>query len=424
MINLEDPKQAQAGMMQADSVYWAETNGIKLIGGIVFDTEKYRYQVDIMRSEARKKAVMKGAQAGITTIFMLDAIHGLIYNQYPQGVIYYFPSEKAVEGFSKTRFGPMVADNPAIRKHLRNTNSVSIKKVGKTFLNLLGARATQTIQGKKDSTSVRSTPADYVIRDERDLFDEDMAEQTKQRLLNSEIKKEVDLGTPTIPDWGVSKVFNESDQRYWMIPCTACNQYTCLTLEFPESIKFKDDKPYFGCIKCGKLINPVSGEWVAKHQDREIAGWLISHFLNPNCDLVDVMRRWEKCQREGKIGEFYNSILGMPYIAAEDKLTMSDVLHCCGTETMRAGYQGTAMGADIGAGRNNIHHAVIAEKIDKDRAKIIYMARVTGFDMLHDIAKKYNVKSAVIDFEPQTEAFRKFQKAEPYKVYGCSYRDR
>jgi hypothetical protein len=407
--------------MHADSCLWAIKNEIKLIGGSPFTLAGYEHIADIMRDPARKKAVMKGAQGGGTTLFMLDAIHGLIYNQYPQGVIYYFPTEKSVEGFSKTRFGPLVNDNPAIRQHLTSTKSVSIKKVGKTFLSLLGAKSTQSIQGKKDGTSVRSTPADYIIRDERDLFDDDMAEQTKQRILNSTIKKEVDLGTPTIPDFGIAKCYDDSDQKHWMIPCPACNEYTCLAEEFPNSVKFKKGKAYFACIKCGKEISPRNGKWVAKHPDRDISGYLISHLLNAHCDLDDVMARWEKCQIEGKIGEFRNSILGQPYIAAEDRLTISDVINCCGNDIMLSTCaQGTALGADIG----KTDHVIIAQKKDKERARIIKICRVTGFPDIHDLAQRFNVKSAVIDLRPYEESFRKFQAEEPYKVFGCEYRDK
>jgi hypothetical protein len=376
-----------------------------------------------MRDDSCEKAIMKCAQSGVTTIFMLDAIHGLIHNQYPQGVIYYFPNQTAVEGFSKTRFGPLVDDNPVIKQHLKRTNSVSIKKVGDTFLSLLGCSSTKDIQGKKDGTSVRSTPADYVIRDERDLFNESMVRMTKDRLQNSKIGKEVDLGTPTIPDFGISKVFNESDQRHWLVPCYSCKTDTCIVEEFPNSIKYKDGKPYYACKRCHDEIYPINGRWVAKYPDRRIAGWLLSHFITPNINLEKVMARWEHDQKEGKIGEFYNGILGLPYIPAEDRLTHSDVFACCGNDGMRTdvSISQTAMGVDVG---KRYHTVTIAEKIDAKRAKIIYMCRVKGFQAVHDIAKKYNVKSAVVDRRPYEEEFENFQKAEPYRVFGAEYKDK
>lgn len=423
MLELLDDPKLNEKLCQADMLHWAIKSRIKLLGGVPFTLDGCQYLADIVRDESDEKAIMKGAQARITTLFMLDAIHGLKYNLYPQGVIYYFPTEKAVEDFSKSRFGPLVSDNPCIRACMKNTNSVRIKKVGKTFLSLFGAKATTSIQGKRDSTSVRQTPADYVIRDERDLFDEAMVRMTKDRLQNSKIAKEVDLGTPTIPDFGIAKSFQESDQRHWMIRCSGCNEYTCITLEFPNSIKFKNKKPYFACIKCGRELNVQDGEWVAKHPDRLISGWHVSHFITPNCKLSKIMLRWEHDQREGKIGEFYNGVLGLPYIAAEDRLRQSDVFACCGNDVMRTelSITETAMGVDVG---KSYHTVVIGEKIDAERAKIIYLARVKGFDAVHDIAQKYNVKSAVVDIRPYEESFTKFQQAESYRVFGAEYKDK
>ncbi len=290
-----DPQYVNA-LMAEDSVYWALKNKIKLMGGTEFTLDGCEYMGDIMRDKARNIAVMKGAQARITTLFMLRAIHSLRYHLHPQGSIYYFPKKEAVENFSKTRFGPLIADNPCIKIHLKNTNSVNIKRVGNSFLRLLGASSTVDIQGKKDSTAVRSEPADEAIMDEFDLFNEAIADMIPDRLLNSEFKLMVWLGTPTIPDFGIHKKFDSSDQKFRMIKCRACDSYTCITEEFPNSIGYQRDtthekyKPHLACIKCKKEIFPTDGEYVAKYPSRYdpknptegISGYHVSHFITPN----------------------------------------------------------------------------------------------------------------------------------------------
>ena len=430
MIDLDDPKLNEQ-MMQADPCYWALRSRIKLMGNTTFTLDGCRYMQIIMRDSARFMAVMKGTQARITTAFMLRSIHNLIYGIYPQGVIYYFPSRDAVEDFSKTRFTPLINDNPCIRKHLKSTDSVFVKKVGKSFLTLKGATATKNIGGhKKDSMAVRSTPADEAILDERDLFDQAIVDMIPDRLLNSEFKRIVNLGSPTIPDFGISREYDLSDQKNSMSKCTACNSYTCLVDEFPNSVKYKRAnvhekyEPYFACIKCGKEISALDQEFVKKYPDREISGYHVPHLITPNCELPLVMSRWEECQIDGsKVGTFYNSILGLPYIAAEDRLIQSDVFACCGGDMMRteASISETAMGVDVGKG---YHTVVIGEKIDNVRAKIVYMCRVKGFDAVHDIARKYNVKSAVVDIRPYEESFTKFQAGESYRVFGAEYKDK
>ena len=423
-------------LMQADPCIWAIKNRIKLLGDVTFTLDGCQYMADIMRDPARHIAVIKGTQARITTVFMLREIHALINKMRPQGSLYYFPTEKDVEKFSKKRFGPLISDNPIIKKHLKSTNSVSAKKVGKSFLSLLGGRATSIIQGKKDGGSVRTDPGDCVIRDERDLFNDDMAEMTNDRLLNSTLKLEADLGSPTIPDMGIDRVFGESDQKHWQIKCDSCNTDTCIALDFPNSVRYEKSEsgrsiPYFACIKCGKKILPVNGRYIAKYPDRwnpkypkeGISGYHVSHFITPNCDLGLVMADWEAAQIDGsKLGRFYNTYLGFAYIPIEDRLRQQEVLSCCGNDVMKTtSVKETAMGADIMKKANRV---VVAEKTGVDKAKIIYMARVSGFDALYDIVRQYNVKSAVVCIRPYEESFRKFQEKCSkirVRVYGSEY---
>ncbi len=437
MIDLTDPK-LNSKLMQIDSCYWAVANRIKLMGNTTFTLDGCAYMGEIMRDLARYISVMKGTQARITTAFMLTSIHALRYGLYPQGVIYYFPSRDAVEDFSKTRFTPLINDNPCIKRHLRSTDSVFAKKVGKAFLTLKGATATKNLKGrKKDSSAVRSTPADMIIRDERDLFDDIMVEMTKDRLLNSDFKREVDLGSPTMPDFGIAKTFDISDQKNSMSKCESCGSYTCLVDEFPNCVKYKRDSthdrfaPYFACIKCGNEIKATDQEFVAKYPDKYdpnypnegVSGYHIPHLITPKCEVQLVMDRWDEAQADGsKMGTFYNSILGLPYIASEDRLTETDVFACCGNDVMRTGISlsQTAMGVDVG---KRYHTILIGERIDDKRAKVIYACRVKGFDAVYDVSVKYNVKSAVICLRPYEEEFNKFRDSHSGKmrIFGSEY---
>ena len=408
------------------------------MGNTVFTLDGCQYMQLIMNDPARYMSIMKGTQARITTALMILSIHGLRYSLYPQGVIYYFPSRDAVEDFSKTRFTPLISDNSCIRKHLKSTDSVFAKKVGKAFLTLKGATATKNLKGrKKDSSAVRSTPADMVIRDERDLFDDQMVEMTKDRLLNSLFKREVDLGSPTMPDFGIAKTFDISDQKNSMSKCESCGGHTCLVDEFPDCVKYKKTDrhnkftPYFACIKCGKEISALDQPFVAKYPDRfdpkspdeGVSGYHIPHLITPNCELSLVMNRWEEAQADGtKMGTFYNSILGLPYIASEYRLTESDVFACCGNDIMQTSISlsQTAMGVDIG---KSYHTVLIAEKVDLKRAKVVYACRVKGFDAVYDLSRKYNVKSAVICLRPYEEEFNNFRNkySGKMRIFGSEY---
>jgi len=199
-----------------DAPYWALKKGLK-IDGRPFTLEGRMYQQEIMRPVTddgkvkQNEVIRKGSQIGVTMGKVIEISHGALYQKYPQGVIYYFPSTKAVEHFSKTRFKPFLDDNPdEVKKYVNDVNAVAVRRIGSVNVNFFGGSATSRVAGeKKDSTAVRSTPADWVLLDERDLFDDEMAEQVNQRLGNSTIKRRTDLGTPTIPEVGVDLLYKK-----------------------------------------------------------------------------------------------------------------------------------------------------------------------------------------------------------------------
>ena len=408
---------------KADATYWATLNKIRLEGNVRFSLDGHKFQLGIMRCQARHILVMKAAQMTVTTIFILRALHGLIHGLYPTGVIYYFPTTRSVEKFSKTRFGPLIADNYCIRKHLKNTNSVFVKRVGGCNLSFEGGSATMDIQGKKDSTAVRSTPADIVYRDERDLFSNEMAEQTNQRTQHSLIQGEVDLGTPTMPDWGVHRIWEKSNQNHQLIKCHKCNTYTCLDTEFPNCIHYKNDIAFRACKKCGEEVFPRDGEWVPKYPSRwdsknpnlGICGFWPTQLISSYIDLTRMMIRYN--DPDTNMGEFYNAILGRPYIDAENRLVLSDVYSCCTHERMLMGHPGPcAMGID----NDDVKHIVIGYREGK-KYIIIKTVRTSDKKDIHDLIRRFNVRQIVIDALPNHDSAREFHVIYKGILFMCFY---
>jgi hypothetical protein len=413
----------------ADAWYWAYHNKLMLQGG-PFKLKGHEYQIGMMQCEKKVRCIRKAAQMAGTESEVLKTLHGMIYGHYPKGVLYLFPSEKDVSDFSKARFNPLIKDNPnAIGRYVQHTNAVGIKRIGTGMLYLRGARMTQKVEGvKKDSSSLRTVPVDKVVRDERDLMMGEMVDMSRERLSHSEVQEEVDVSTPTIPDFGIDTVWQASDQRHWHIKCSHCGEWTCLELEFPECVKWRKDGQievsYRACKKCGKEIHPRDGEWVPKHTDRfenpQIpGGFWISQLNSIYIDPGKLVEMYEN-PPNGNIQEVYNSKLGMPYIATEDRLTVQDIASCCGQDPIVYRDEGPcAMGVDVGKQL----HVVIGRKVRNGQYKILYIGSFPDFNKLHDLGKIFGVRTAVLDLYPETRKVREFQKQEPYRVWGCQYRD-
>lgn len=415
----------KAPLMAVDAWAWAHYSKIKLVGGS-FATLGAEFQVEMLQSEARRQCIRKATQMCGTEAYVLKTLHGLIYCNFPRGVLYLFPTADDVIDFSTSRFDPLIKDNPvAIGRHIRDTNRANLKRIGRAYLYFRGARLGQVIEkAKKSSTKLKSIPVDMVVFDEVDEMSPTAIDMAKARMARSEIKGEVYLGNPTIPAYGIDAIYEGSDQRIWMIRCRHCNYETCLELEFPTCLKRRVDGSVIrACRKCGQEVFPGDGRWVARYpaRSKDMVGWWISHLSSIFIDPKELLDAWENPETNKQ--EFYNLDLGLAYVAAENKLTLNDIYECCNNEPMSYNHKGPcALGIDV-QGEKKGCHVVIGCKSSKRSVKILYMARLSLFNDIHDAAKKFNVRCAVIDQEPETRAAKDFAKKESYPVYLCKYKE-
>ena len=416
--------------------FWANQNNIRLSGGN-YSLKNHEYQVEMLNAPEKLRCHKKGAQMGVSEAEVLRTIHGMINNRYNQGVLYLFPSADDVSEFSKARFNPLIADNPeSIGSFVRATDSATIKRIGRAMLYLRGARGTANIEGsKKDSSKLRSIPVDKIVYDECDLMDPDMIDLASERISHSLIQEQVFLSTPSIPDYGIDKKFQESDQRLWMIKCKHCNEWTCLELEFPELItQHEDGSGMRLCRKCKREIYPYNGTWAAQYPSRKNNyGTWISQLNSAYVDPWKILQLFLN-PPNGNIQEVYNSKLGMAYIAAENRLQAHDLYPLMSNEIGMFDHPGpTAMGVDVG---NNLHVTIIDRPSEKSKRiiKIVEInakmnketpiAEMINFSPIHDLIKQFNVKSCVFDFAPVQQQVRAFRESElTCEVFGCIYQE-
>jgi len=236
-------------------------------------------------------------------------------------------------------------------------------------------------------------------------------------MFQSDVREEVDLSTPTLPDYGIDTLYQESDQRRWMVPC-GCGRWTCLGDAFPECIKFKDGRAYRSC-SCGRELDPRLGKWEAAYPDRDIAGFWITQLANYKFPAIDIWKAYTE-PRNNDLSEFYNSMMGLPYVAVENRLTTSSVYNLCSNEMMASiSKEPTAMGVDVG----KTLHYVIGYRRDRKNYGIICVGEAEDWKELHDIRVRFNVMSVVIDAGPEIHAPKVFQKSEPVRIFLCRYSD-
>lgn len=432
MITLDDPKLNEH-LMQADPGFWAENHGIRLQTG-PFTFKNHEYQVEPMSSLARRKCVMKATQGGFTELEVLDSLHGMRYKLLPQGVLYLFPTSDDVNEFSKSRFNPLLTNNKAaigrfVKSGGKGTDTASLKKIHDAFLYLRGARLAQKIEGVSESSKLKSIPVDRVVFDEIDHMDESVIGKARGRMGHSLIKQERYLSNPLIPGEGIDKIFHTSDQRYWYRKCNTCGKYTCAEIFFMEDPERcvgirADGTGYIACRNCGREVFIRDGEWQpqVKSNSEFMHGYQWSQLTSVYNDPLEILHDFRD-PPEGNLADVYRLRLGLPYIAAEDRLTTAEVYNCCNNDDMYSSHSGPcAMGVDVG----EIKHVVIGGRINNEQYQIFKVVQFSGLEawkQIHDLARKFHVKSAVIDIRPDTDMCRQFQKEEPYRVFLCEYSD-
>ena len=419
-INNLSEEQVLGLIHASNAFHWITDNKLKLSAGD-WTLMNHEYQLGWLEEDAPQQCFIKGAQIGASEINVLKTLHGHIHEKYPQGSLYLFPTRDDVKDFSKSRFDPLIEQNPFIGAYVQNTDAQNIKKVGRGFLYLRGARSTKTVGGtKKSSSQLKSISVDRVVFDEFDEMEESMIELAQYRVAHSSIKELIYLGTPTIPDYGMDRMYKSSDQRVWMLECPSCGKESSLDLEFPDSIRRRiDGTAYRACIHCLAEVHPGKGRWVAQYPSKSdsMIGWWISQLNSAYVDPTNILNKYED-PPFGNLSEVMNSTLGRAYIPAENRLTHSDVYACCGNDTMVNNHEGpTCMGVDVGTKL----HTVIAQRKTRKTIKVLKVGRYDSFNDLHDLAKEFNVKSAVLDLFPEKRKVVEFQKAENFSVFGCNY---
>lgn len=429
-----------------DAAYWATLNRIKLQKG-VWDFTNRPYLVEPMQSRLRgaprRRCFMKATQGGFSEEQVNESLWGLIHGYYQRGVMYLFPTTDDVKEFSKARFGPLIQANPtAIGQFVKDTDTVSLKKIGSSFLYLRGGSLTKSLEAdQKESSKLRGISVDKVVFDEEDLMDPEVIGKALGRLGDSPVKEEVHISNPTLPGYGISNQFNLSDQRYWFRACSHCGQkvpqgadwewfleqangWICAELVFPDCIK-RDrltGDGFIACRKCGKpvpITNP--GLWVPQEPAKSAYMWGYhwSQLSSAANDPAEIMDQYAS-PPDGNLGDIVRLRLGKPFVSAEDRLTVQQVLSCCTMSEQMSGHPGPcAIGVDVRRHKN----VVIGVRSGRERFTVLRVARVESWEDIHALMAAFHVTVGVVDVRPYEDSAREFQKKARSKIWLCEYTD-
>ena len=422
--SLPDDPNTLAGMMRGlvapdalDSIravkpFHEWVDGITL-DGRPFTYDRHEYLRKPYKDFHPDQTELKATQMGLTSKAMLRVIYGARYGNY-RGILYLFPSKSDVTDFSKGRINSLIDDNPEIGSWIKETDSANIKRVWNAFL---------YFRGMKSRVGLKSIPVDFIVYDELDEAPQKAIDMAYERMAHSEFKEQLKLSNPTLPDYGVDKFFQQTDQHYWFLKCPKCNHYTDLVGTFPmepnkevPTLIEVDGRVIRACEKCHAELNPSVGQWVAKHPSiTDKRGYqysqLWSHFVPP-AEILHMYRTTDN------LTDLFNLKIGIAWVEAENRLSVQDSLRLCSDYGILSQDDGPCfMGVDQGKDL----HVVIGKHCPIVGSKIVHIGIYKDWEELDGLMRNFNIVRCVVDALPETRNAREFGKGHKDKVWLSYY---
>src|SRR5437867_14165 len=180
------------------------------LDGRPFSFEDHEYLRAIYDDTSAHVVLCKAAQIGGTIWALLRSFHACLCGL---NVAYFFPTKTDVLDFSRSRVGPLLADNLFLARQMSDTDTVGLKRIGEGFLHM---------RGMQSKVGMKSFPVDLAVFDELDESTPEAKAIARERLSHSAYKRLIELSNPSLPSYGIDVSFQASDQRLWTLRCSSC----------------------------------------------------------------------------------------------------------------------------------------------------------------------------------------------------------
>ena len=359
----------------------------------------------------------KGAQIGATEL----AINLTFYALDGRGNVFYaLPPGPTTGDFAHARIDPAISASPYIRDEMAgHVDNVGLK-VFRGGFNLY-IRGTHIPKGDPArAPQLAEAPADVAVMDEYDRIPPPARGLVRDRLGDSQMAWELDLSTPTYPDTGIDREYQDSTQHEPRITCSECGTGAWLDWKLARGPVADDPHARILCPECGAVFEPEGmwseerARWVARWPERDVVGFWISKLASPRADL-DELWRDSKSPKEDELQAFYNGSLGLPYEPKGARLTRELIAACAqrGYRRFKERARWTAMGVDVGI---ELHYW-IKERMPDSRERTVAVGSVPEWGDLGKLMRRYGVQRCVVDDRPALRSDVAFQKRHRGKVW-------
>ncbi len=285
---------------------WINNNAIKTEAGHVLDFHNHRYLFDIYRDNSPLLCCTKAGQIGFSTMAILKTVW-LAYNKKMR-IGYVLPTADMSNKFVSSKVNPISQQNKIIASWMRDKDAVEQKQIGQGFIHFVGAQT---------PTAAIMLTMDMLILDEYDKARQDILEMFNSRLQHSEYKWKWIFSNPTMPDFGVDRFWQISDQKKWHI------KHSCGEIYVLDENCIDYSTEVYRCPHCKLEITNEErrmGEWVATATG-EWSGYWIPLWINPKVTAKEIAQS----KRTSTAEYFSNFVAGLPYIGSDNSVAETTI---------------------------------------------------------------------------------------------------
>ncbi len=411
--------------------------------GRPFSFNRYPYQREVIDDEHPNQVGTKPSQVGFSEIEQRWSLGFITRNQNTKG-IYAYPDDDMRKKNVQTRVMPLLDTNKVFNLENSTTDkpvrSIQLLQIGNSFMYVTGSKV-------GDATS---TDADFVVIDEYDLHDPEMATLFRSRVLNSDWKIIKQFSTPTYTGFGVDQEFKASDQMMYLIKCGSCNHwqfpmFTTSFIELPglpsavadlmeldqgliDSYDMDLEGSYVCCEKCRAPLDlgrEDNRSWVAKYPSRKnLRGRKINPFSVSTRPPKDIINELLIAKRKGNIRNFKNTILGEAEDSSSARISEA-AIRACLTGRREVPTARSDIPAWLGIDMGHKVHLTMGLGYELDAVEVVMMLefpieRLLG--VVAEIHKEYWIAGGMIDRHPQSLAANDVRDATQGLILPCEYR--
>lgn len=391
---------------QLSVIAWITNNGIRTESGDPLDFHKYRFLFDIYCDRSSLICCMKSAQIGFTTYEILKTAHECKNDKID--IIYVLPTADDVKKFSGGKTNKMIAQNPVLQSWTKDKDSIEQKQFGDNTIYYQGSwteRAALMITAKK------------LVVDEYDRCKPDIVEQYDSRLQSIANPKKAFFSNPSIPDFGIDKLYKMSDQKKWHILHSCKKQFV-----MDENCVNYDLKIY-QCPFCKQEITDEErrmGEWIPTAVG-PWSGYWIPLWIAPWMSAVKIAEyKYGSKQENAKTPEYFaNFVAGLPFVGGGNKVGAQTIINCLSKE-INDQEDRVIIGVDTGL---PIHYVLANKKGYFHYGKCSDPS--TGKDPYEDLEallKRFTNSILIADQGGDLIGIRKLQSKFPGRVFLVWYR--